>query len=226
MLGRLFRLPPIVYFVLAPIFAALGVALFISSNNEDAERAAALSHAAPDMVNLQDVTSGDTGNDFNEIVVVAQVDVDNIITLEKKRRRGGRSYEVFVPLYPTDATDLSAPVAAVMEIDGRVSDEKLAQFYITDGPAGPIFAINGVWDGSNNGDADDAFEGYKTIASTVTTVRPFLDGREAGLQAKEAGTPLLIGGLILALLMGIYGYFRKRSVDNAKAEEEAEYAEG
>jgi hypothetical protein len=64
MIGRLFRLPPIVYFILAPLVLALGVAGMISSNSNDAEKAAALSHAAPEPVALQDVTSGDTGNDY------------------------------------------------------------------------------------------------------------------------------------------------------------------
>ncbi|MEM6856906.1 MAG: hypothetical protein AAF559_03470 [Pseudomonadota bacterium] len=211
-----------VYFVLAPVFVALGVALFFQSNSDDAERTAALSHAAPDPVNLQNVKSGDTGNDFNEIVLVAQVDVENIMTLEKKRRRGGRSYETFVPLYPTDATDFSAPVAAVAEVDGVFPEAKFAELFSGEGPAGPLFTINGVWDGRNNGDADDAFEGYKEIAGTVMTVRPFLDGREAGLEVKETGTPLLITSLVLALIVGGYGYFRKTRQDKQREEEAAE----
>ncbi len=222
MIGRLFRLPPIVYFILAPIFAALGVALFISSNNDDAERAAALSHAAPDPVELQDVASADTGSDFNEIVLMAQADFDNEMILERKKRGRVRSTDSFIPLYPTDATDFSGPVVAVMEVDGVASDEAIAAMLEGDGPAGPVLRINGVFKGGADRNVSEAFEGRKTLAQTMYTVKPFLEGREAGLEVKEAGTPLLIIGFILALIVGGYGYFRKTRLDKKREEEAAE----
>ena len=227
MLWRLFRLPPVVYFVLAPIFVVLGIALFIQGNSDDAERAAALSHAAPEPVALQDVASGDTGSEMNEIVLVAQADFDNAMVLERTKRGRTRSSETFIPLYATDAADFSAPVAAVMEIDGSVSDEALFQMYVEDGPAGPIFAINGLLDDTTNLDVPKAFEGIKAVSDgPFYTVRPFLEGREEGLKPRNAGTGLLIFALVIAALLGGYGYFRKTRLDAAKEEEDAPPVEG
>jgi hypothetical protein len=217
MITRLFRLPPVVYFILAPLMLALGVYAYVDSNAQDAERRAALSHDAPAPISLQDLKSGDTGSDFNEIVLAAQVDVDNMIELSRERRGRTTGRELFIPLYPTDAADLNGPVSAVIEIDGMVSDEQLGQFYVADGPAAPVFVVNGVLDAGSNMDVGKAFEGRKTVAETVYTVRPFMNGREAGLKPKESGTGLLILGLIVAAVLGGYGFLRKRSLDKAKA---------
>lgn len=225
MLGRLFGLPPIVYFILAPIFAALGIAGMVYENGRDAERTAALSHAAPDPVELQDVTSGDTGNDFNEIVIAGQADVDNMIELTSSRRGRTRSRELFIALYPTDAEELSGPVAAVLEIDGVVSDEQLDAMYVGDGPAGPVLLADGVLSAGANSDVKKAFEGRKTVADTVYTIRPFMEGREEGLKPTGMGVVILMIGLVLAAAVGGYGYFRKRRQDAETARNEAEYAE-
>lgn len=226
MISRLFRLPPIVYFILAPLAVVLGIALFVTGLQDDAERAAALSHAAPEPVELQNVTSGDTGHDMNEIMLVAQADMNNAMVLERRKRGITRSSETFIPLFPTDADDFSAPVSAVIEIDGNVSDEALSQLYVADGPAGPVFVINGILDDGSNRDIAKAFEGFKEVASgPVYTVRPFIEGREAGLKPREAGLPMLLAALALAAVLGGYGYFRKRRLDAQKAEEEALYAE-
>ena len=45
------------------------------------------------------------------------------------------------------------------------------------------------------------------------------------LQPSGMGNTLLILGLILAAIFGGYGFFRKRSVDKARAEEEAYYSD-
>lgn len=225
MLGRLFGLPPIAYFVLAPIFVALGVFGLVYENGRDAERTAALSHPAPEPVELQDVTSGDTGNDFNEIMVAGQADVDNMIELTSTRRGRTRSRELFIALYATDATDFSGPVTAVLEIDGVISDERLGEFYVGDGPAGPVFLANGVLTEGSNRDVDKAFEGRKTVAESVYTIRPFLEGRAEGLKPTGMGPVILVLGLILGALLGGYGFFRKRRVDAAKEQEAAELAE-
>lgn len=225
MLGRLFRLPPMVYLVLAPILAVLGIALFIYENGQDAERAAALSHSAPKPVELQSITSGDSGSDFNEIVVAGQADIDAMIELTSTKRGRETGRELFIALYPTDAADFSGPVTAVLEIDGVVSDEQLGEMYVGDGPAGPVFLANGILSEGSNSDASEAFAGRKTLAPSIYTITPFIEGREAGLKPTEMGSTFLMLGLILAAVVGGYGYFLKRRRDARSAEQEQEYAE-
>ena len=221
MIGTLFRLPPLVYFILAPILAALGVFGMLSLRADDAERRAALSHAAPAAVQLESVSSAETGNDYNEIVLNAQADVWNTMIAERKKRGRVRSRTTFVPLYSTTAPDFEGAVIGVLEVDGEITDAELEAMYTADGPAGPIFTVNGVLDESTlNSGAVKALSGVKTVADAVYTVEPFLNGREEGLAVKEHGSNLLIFALILAALVGGYGFLRKRSLDKA-AEEDA-----
>jgi hypothetical protein len=139
---------------------------------------------------------------------------------EKTKRGRVRSSKTFVPLYATDAADLDGPVVAVIEADGTMSDADFAKLYDSDGPAGPILRVNGVLEGPGNYTAGQALDSVKTMAETAYTVKPFLAGREKGLEVKEAGTGLLILSLILAAILGGYGYLRKRSLDKAKAAEQ------
>ena len=226
MLFRLFRLPPIVYFILSPILLVLGVVLYFYETDRDDQRAAALSHDAPAEIELADIPTSESGSDFNEIVVRAQLDFNNAMELVRTKRGRERGRKLFVPMHPADAADFSAPALAVMEIDGAVSDGELAQFYVADGAVGPVFVLNGVLEGGTGSDVAQAFEGRVTLAPDAPTVIPFVEGREAALQAKNMGMTLLILGLVLAALLGGYGYLRKRHLDAQRAAEEAQYAEG
>lgn len=224
MLWRLFGLPPIVYFILAPLALAAGVGMFVYENGRDAERAAALSHEAPAVIELAELTGDETGNDFNEVTLRAQVDDYNMIEMTRSKRGSVRSRTLFAPLHPADAADFSGPVVAVMEIDGVVSDEQLAQFYSEDGAAGPILVLNGVLEGGSNGDAREALASHVNLAPDFRTIKPFKNGRADGLKPSGMGSTLLILGLILAAILGGFGFFRKRQLDARKAEEEAYFA--
>ncbi|MDY7097535.1 MAG: hypothetical protein SXU28_05300 [Pseudomonadota bacterium] len=226
MIGRLFRLPSIVYFVLAPIVLVLGIYAMITENGKDAERRAALSHDAPEITAVQDITSDESGSDFNEIVVAGQANVDNMLETTRSRRGRERSRTLFVPLYPTDAEDFSGEAIVLLEMDGYITDEQLVAMMLPeDGPAGPIMIANGVLESGINSKARDGFEGAITLSADARTVEPFLNGRETDLQPKDMGMTLLIAALVIAGLLGGYGYFRKRKEDAAKAEEQALYAE-
>jgi len=213
MIGLLFRLPPLVYLVLAPL--VLGIYLFIDENGRDAERAAALSHAAPKPIAIQALKSGDTGNDFNEIVVKGQADINNMIELTKTKNGAATGSDLFIPLYPTDAKDLSGPVTAVIEINGTVSDAQLDALYDSDGPAGPVLMANGVLSEGTSSDARTALEGRKTLAAKVYTIEPFINGRKEGLKPTGQGSTLLGFAFVIAALLGGYGYYRKRQADHA-----------
>ncbi|WP_299196253.1 hypothetical protein [uncultured Erythrobacter sp.] len=226
MLFRIFRLPPIVYFVLAPALLALGIVMYVYENGRDAERTAALSHDAPAMIELAEITSAETGNDFNEVTVRAQVDPLNMIELVKTRRGRERGRKLFAPLYPADAADFSAPATAILEIDGRVSDDELGQFYLEDGASGPVLVLNGVLESSFNSDAREALENSVALADGFYTIKPFVNGREVDLKPSGNASIFVIFGLILAALLGGYGFLRKRYLDKQRAEEEAYYEAG
>ena len=226
MLYRLFGLPPIVYFILAPVVLALGVFMYVSSNEQDAQRAAALTHEAPAMIELADITSDESGNDYNEVVVRAQADPANMVEIVRTKRGSERGRKLFTPLYPADAENFSGPALAIMQIDGTVSDEQLGQFYLEDGPAGPILLLNGVLEGGKSGDVNKAFGDSVNLAPDVRTIEPFIDGREVALNRKGSGSMLLGLGFLLAALLAGFGYYRKRRLEKERAQFEAEYAEG
>ena len=225
MLFRLFRLPPMVYLVLAPLCLAAGVAMLIYENGRDAERTAALSHDAPALIELAAITSDDSGSDFNEVTVRAQVDPMNMIEMVKTKRGSERGRTLYAPLYPADAADFSGEALAVMEISGSVSDDQLAQFYVSDGAAGPVLVLNGLLEGAGNNKAFDALGQSVKLTNGFRTIKPFVNGRQVDLKPTGMGNVLLMLSLVLAAIFGGYGYFRKRSVDKARAEEEAHFAE-
>lgn len=224
MLYRLFRLPPLVYFIAAPLVLALAVFLYFDENGKAADRAAALSHEPPAEVALTDITSDDSGNDYNEVVVRAQGDVMNTIEMVRTKRGSERGRKVFMPLYAPDAADFSGPAIAVLQVDKELTEEHLASLYVSDGPAGPVFLLDGTLEGGPNSEAVEAL-GDARLAPGFRTIKPFIDGREAALSDEGIGTGLLIFGLLLALALGLYGFFRKRHLDAAKAAEDEAYGE-
>ncbi len=212
---QLFRLPPLVYFVLAPILLVLGVFMFFYEMNRDGERAAALSHDPPKPTAVQALKSGDSGSDFNEIVIRGQADVASMVELSKTKNGRTIGTDLFIPLYPTDAKDLNGPVTAVLEISGNATDEQIEAMFESEGPAGPVLLANGVLNEGTGSDAREAFNGRKTLAADFYTIEPFMNGRKEGLKAADMGTTWLLAGLILAAALGGYGFFRKRQLDAA-----------
>ncbi|MEP1420830.1 MAG: hypothetical protein ABJK59_03555 [Erythrobacter sp.] len=77
---------------------------------------------------------------------------------------------------------------------------------------------------ANQDDARRAFADIsKPLAETVHTVELYENGREEALKPLNAGNALLTILLVLAAACGGYGFFRKRSVENQKLEEEQYY---
>jgi hypothetical protein len=212
---QLFRLPPLVYFVLAPILLALCIFWFVTDSNRDAERAAALSHDPPKPIAVQALKSGDSGSDFNEIVIRGQADVASMVELSKTKNGRTIGTDLFIPLYPTDAKDLNGPVTAVLEIRGNATDEQVEAMFESEGPAGPVLVANGVLYDGTNSDARKAFDKRKTVAADLYTIQPFMNGRKEGLRASGRAPNWLYTGLILAAALGGYGFFRKRQLDAA-----------
>jgi hypothetical protein len=213
---QLFRLPPLVYFVLAPILLTLGIFMFFYEMNRDGERAAALSHDPPKPTAVQALKSGDSGSDFNEIVIRGQADVASMVELSKTKNGRTVGTDLYIPLYPTDAKDLTGPVSAVLEIRGNATDEQIEAMFESEGPAGPVLVVNGVLYDGTNGDAREAFSGRKTVAADLYTIQPFMKGRKEGLKPADMGGTWLLAGLVLAAALGGYGFFRKRQLDAAR----------
>jgi hypothetical protein len=177
------------------------------------------------VVDLSEITSADSGSDFNEVTVRAQVDVFNMIELVKSKRGIERNRSLYAPLYPADAQDFSAPATAIMEIEGAVSDDEIGQFYVEDGAVGPVLVLNGVLESSFNSDARKALESNVALGTEFYTIKPFVNGREVDLKPKGNAMIFVIFGLILATVLGGYGYFRKRALDAERAADEAYYAD-
>ena len=225
MLYRLFRLPPLVYFIAAALVLALGVFLYFEETGKASERAAALSHEAPAEIALADIKGETSGSDYNEIVVRAQGDLVNTIEMVRTKRGSERGRKVFMPLFPADAPDFTGQALGVMQVDSALSDQELERMYVADGPAGPVFLINGTLEGINSSEALEALSPHVSLAPGFHTVKPFLGGREAALSEEGMGSILLILGLVLAGLLGGYGFLRKRHLGKQREAEEAEYAE-
>ncbi|WOE74424.1 hypothetical protein [Alterisphingorhabdus coralli] len=227
MLNRLFRLPPIAYFIAAPVILAIAAWLGYSSYADNAERAAARSHEAPAAVGLDAVASGETDNDYDEVVVRAQGDASKIIeTTETIRRRRGGSRTItklYMPLYPADAKDFSAPAPAVMEVRGKILDQQLESLMVAEGPAGPVLELNGQLEGGGNSGAEEALPNTQ-FAENFVTINVFKDGREVALQ--KDGNPgfILMLSLILAIASVVYGFIRKRFLDGQANREAAQPA--
>lgn len=213
---QLFRLPPLVYFVLAPVLLVLGVVLFFYEMNRDSERAAALSHDPPKPTLVQALKSDDSGSDFNEIVIKGQADVASMVELSKTKNGRTVGTDLYIPLYPTDAKDFTGPVTAVLEIRGNATDEQIEAMIESEGPAGPVLVANGVLHDGKSTDAREALDGRKTLAGDYYAVQPFMKGRAEGLKAGDMGSTWLLAGLVLAAVLGGYGFLRKRQLEAAQ----------
>lgn len=220
----LFKLPPMVYFVLAPLFVLGAGASYVLAGQDDADRAEALARGIPEGVLIEDVASNDSGYAFNEILVAGQLDLDNSMIVTRTKRGRERSRKELIPIYPTTAQELTGPMIGVLEIGDTFSNEALEAMIIGEGPVGYIFGMNGQLVGYADSDARRAFDEIsKPLADTVYTVELYEEGREKALEPLEAGNALLGILLLLGVAAGGYGFFRKRSLENQAAEEAAYY---
>ena len=219
-LRLIFTLPPIVYFVLAPVFAGIGIFAYFSVSDSNRLKEEALARGAPEPVLIEDIATSGPDYPLAEVVVAFQADFDNAIELTKTRRGVTRGRELFVPVYSTTAEDFSGPALAVLEMKGRIGPEDIDPFVAGEGAVGPILLINGEMESGYNSDAREALSGYVTLPGDFYTIRPFANGREDALQKRGQPTNVLTFFLILAALFGGYGYFRKRKQDSEREAEE------
>ncbi|NJM51771.1 MAG: hypothetical protein HC843_13625 [Sphingomonadales bacterium] len=214
MLGFLWRLPAIVYFIVSAALVIGGIAMFFTSRSDDAARSAALKHKPPAEVLLDNHNPATYKSDYDEIVLRAQANPAAIMeeVRTKRSREVGRT--VYMPLYPVAAKSPDQPATAVAIMDEAVSDEQLAALVVGEGNFGPIMLIDGIHENGTVGDGQKAREVLAraaTLSPNVTVVKPFINGRKADLAPKQNGIAILIGALVAALLSAGYGFYRRQS---------------
>jgi hypothetical protein len=213
MLGLLFRLPAVAYFLFSAFCVVGGIGMYFTMQADDADRAAALKHSPPAMVTLDQLNINSYKADYDEIVLQAQLFPEGIIeqTTTKKGREVGR--KLFLPLYPLSAKDPSETATAVAVIDGAVTDEQLLAMAIADGSFGPVLQINGLLDrngASDRGDATNALQRTTKLGQNFAVVKPFIHGRKADLAPRGNGPGIAIFAFVIALLSAGYGFFRRQ----------------
>jgi hypothetical protein len=213
MIRMLFNLPSLAYFMIAPGVLFLFGIVSWQAMGDDAERLKALKHAPPTMVPLENFDLARNKGDYSEVAVRAQLDVERIIDITKTKNGEEKGRTLVAPLYTTVAKDRAEGLRAVMVYDGVVTDQQLGSMAIARGAFGPIIAIDGVItdDFSLRKDALSALERSGGMPTGTMIIKPFVHGREAELKPREMTIPLLITGLVLASVIAIYGYFRRRS---------------
>jgi hypothetical protein len=215
----LFRLPAIVYFIAAALLLAGGVAMYVQDQANEAAKAKALTHEPPAEVALEAYDPAKNKSDYDEVVVLAQLDLDSMVEVTKTKRGVERDRATIGRLYPVGASDKSAPAPALLVADGTLSDEQLKAMMVPDkqGAFGPIVKINGREGSAGHYSAvSKATESGPPVAENVLYIEPFQNGRTAALAAAPMGEVFLGAGGVGALLLAGFGFFRRQR-DRANA---------
>jgi hypothetical protein len=215
----MFRLPWIVYVVLAPLVFGFGIWAYFDEQSQNAERAKALSHAPPPPVKVEAFDPKAKRSDFNEVTLLAQADTAHMIEVSKTRKGRETSRSLVMPLYATTATAATGVPAAILVSDENMSDAALEKLIVEKGNFGPIMKIGGLVsdDFSARDVAKEALTKSGQYGETTTIIEPFERDRAAELQQKDNGGVMLGLGTILGLLLGAYGWFRRSRDMKAKA---------
>lgn len=217
----LFRLPAILYLLASPVLLAGGVAMFCQDQEREAAKAKARTHAAPAEVALEAYDPAKHKSDFDEVVLLAQLDLDTMVEVTKTKRGVERDRATIGRLYPVGAADKSAPAPALLVADGTLTDDHLKAMLVLDkkGAFGPIIRINGREGSAGHYSAvSEATKHGPAVAEKVLYIEPFQNGRKAGLAPTPAGDMFLGLGGAGSLLLTAFGLFRHRRDRAAAAE--------
>jgi hypothetical protein len=218
----LLRLPPAIYFIVAPFLLGFGVYFYFDIERGEVEKTEARSHKAPAAVALESYNPAKNKGDFNEVVVIAQLDLNSMIQITKSRKGVERSRLSFGRLYPTTAKDINTPAPALLVAEGQFDSHKIATMVVGNGPIGPLVKLDGLEDGAA-GHAIDIAQAAKDgppVVDKPIYIQPFVEGRDAALAQKNDGMFALLGGFILALAAGGYGYGRKQFLAKRRQEQD------
>jgi len=215
---RLFRLPPLVYLVAAPLGLALAVYLFIDDRQSEADKAAARSGKAPTLIQIEKFDAARNTGVAHEVNVAGQIDVSQMVELTRSKRGVTRERWVMAPIYATDAKQPQGPAIGLMVQRGAIDDAQLQKLVVAEGAFGPIMQFNGfAIDRTAESKAVSEIEQRVTLAPGALLVDPFEAGRNAGLAPSATGRDSAIFVLVISLLVGAFGAFRffsERNRDN------------
>lgn len=215
----LFRLPPVLYLLASPLLLAAGVFLHFQDQNNEAAKAKALTHEPPAEVALEAYDQAKNKSDYDEVVILAQLDLDSMVEVTKSKRGVERDRATIGRLYPVGAADKSAPAPALLVADGTLTDDQLKKMLVLDkkGAFGPIIRINGREGYVGHSSAvSKATESGPAIAEKALRIEPFQNGRKVALTPSPAGDLFLGLGSAASLLLTGFGLFRHQR-NRAKA---------
>jgi hypothetical protein len=206
-----FRLPPILYLLLAPLMLAGAGYLFYDHQNKEAEKAVARAAPAPALVKIEAFDPARNTGAAHEVNVLGQVDVSQMMEVTRSKRRQVKERWLIAPVYPTTAVDGNAPAIGVFLQHGDASEDQLIKLKAGDGPFAPILRLNGTLlePGADRQALDEVTDQIK-IAPNAIYIDPFEQGRGAGLAASTGGRDAAIALAVLALLVAAWGEFQRR----------------
>lgn len=213
MLGWLFRLPAIAYFVIAGLLVIGGIAMFFSVRADDSARAATLLHPPPAAITLDELKPATYKADYDEIVLKAQAFPQGMIESVRTKRSAEVGRTLFIPLFPLAAKTPDETATAVIVIEGHVSDDEINKMFVEGGNFGPVAQVNGIFEGESSidrSDAGQALERTVKLSPDFAIIKPFIHGRKADLAPKGGGPGLLIFALIAAMVSTGFGFYRKQ----------------
>lgn len=206
-----FRLGPFGLVVVAMLVLGAGFGMQVMENRAAAERAAVLALPPPGAVAAQDHDPVRHARPMSEATLQGQLDfsMDYQLTLEK---RGTDSLAYMIPIYSTDAVDLSGPALGVVLYDGAGfafdevdAAELVATSMVGAGPVGPILELNGRL--GSPGEMGDLIRGAfdeqgRSLVADPLILLPWRGGREAALAppAEDALGPFDVAKWIAAAI--------------------------
>lgn len=205
----LFRLPPIVYLVLAPIGLIVAVYLFFTDQQSEADKAAARKAKPPAEVRIEAFDAAKNTGTAHEVNVLGQVDVAGMMEVTKTKKGTVRERWTIAGIHPTTAETPEGPAIGMFVQRGPISDDQLAKMVVGEGKFGPVMRLNGfLISRSTEGEAIAEVSSKIPATANAIYIDPFEDGRDAGLSPDSAGRELSIGALVISLLVGAFGAFR------------------
>lgn len=216
-LYRLFTLPAIVYLCIAPLLLVGAGGVFITDRQSEAVKAVARAAKPPPAVKLEDFNPQKSVGQAQEAILVGQVDVAQAYELTITKSGEETGHYVLAPIYPTNATDASAPATGVFFQEGRIDQDQVKSMMIGSGPIGPVLRIDGrILSNSEILGNDSEFRDHVRVAQNAVYINPFEEGRATGLAASTKGRDTAIGLVVLALLVGLLGAYKWQGEGHAR----------
>lgn len=215
----LFRLPGIVYLALAPFVLAFAVYFYIDDQHREAAKAAERAAKPPAEVTIEKFDRAHNTNSAQEAVIVGQVDLSRSYELSITKRGSETGHYVLAPIYATTAKDVAGPAIGVLMQEGRLDDDQIRKMAVATGPVGPLLRIDGKVLASDEINGHDSeFRGHVEVAQNAVYIDPFENGRGEGLAPSDAGKFGAIAFAVIAVAMGLFGFFKRRKTQADRLE--------